>query len=188
MASDEVDDDAGRCRPFGTMRLKRKDGSGAHPAQQMKNERRKRKNERVEVGQYGYLYRGYPIGKNGAERKNWVYGELITVFGGTKIICREGGEIHIYDVVPTSVGRRTGLVDVLGTAIFEGDLIRRKDGHIFVVCYADCCGGFALSEADVPAILAPGLTRTNELIVIGNTMMGATSEPLPWETLGLNRI
>lgn len=154
----------------------------------MKNEKRKRKNERAEVGQHSYIYRGCPVRRNCEDQKNWVYGELITVFDGTKIICRANGGIHLYDVIPESVGRRTGLTDVLGTPMYEGDLVRRKDGHIFVICYADCCGGFALSEADVPAILAPGLARTNELIVIGNTMMGATTEPLPWETLGLNRI
>ena len=153
----------------------------------MKNEKMKRKDELAEAEQHSYLYRGYPVRRNGVQR-DWVYGELITAFGGPQIICRENGEIHLYDVVPASIGRRTGLVDVLGDPMFEGDLIRRKDGHIFVICYADHWGGFALAEADAPEILAPGLSKTNELIVIGNTTEGPTTEPLPWETMGLNQI
>jgi hypothetical protein len=69
-----------------------------------------------------YLFRGISIESGG-----WVYGDLKNLSDGTRYIWGSFKE----EVIPETVGQWTGLLDVNGVKIFEGDIIRHVAGNIF---------------------------------------------------------
>lgn len=129
----------------------------------------------------GYIFRGYTDPPKPRSKSEWVYGDAVTIHDQTYIICPDKDGARIFAVDPASIGRQTGLMDFLWTPIYENDLIRRRDGHTFVIRYADCFGGFALAEPETPEILAPGLSKGKDFIIIGNTTTGADANPSIFE-------
>ena len=84
----------------------------------------------------------------------WVFGDLQHVQRiNTKEEAEQSGRgtkpavrIANYDVEKVTIGQFTGLYDMNGRAVFEGDLLRGYD-HVVVVGWLD--GGFCVCKSDI---------------------------------------
>lgn len=92
-------------------------------------------------------------GKN--ESGEWVHGCLSVIAQKTKgldiepgcYISNSVGCPFAYRVMPETVGQRTGIVDINGNGIFEGDLLRdTKRMNIYKVVWWGCRAGFEIEE------------------------------------------
>lgn len=90
-----------------------------------------------------YIFHGKRVDGNG-----WIEGSLWDYLGEPKILS--AGNIVGYDVVPESVGQYTGMKDIVGKRIFEGDIMETAitgiTYHRGVVEFAD--GAFGLRCTD----------------------------------------
>ena len=79
-----------------------------------------------------YKFRGF----NATGQKGWVYGDLVH----NQKVTRTGLEPRVmvggYEVVPESVGLRSGLTDCNGNDIYDGDIVQwSKDGKKYLVVF-----------------------------------------------------
>lgn len=86
-------------------------------------------------------FRGYSI-----KEKRFIYGDLLT-FENCFGISETKGERNFHIVETNSIGQFTGLYDIRGEEIYEGDIVTNTDDVIetqYVVRYCD--GDFVICE------------------------------------------
>ena len=97
----------------------------------------------------GILVRGKRI-----DNGEWVYGYYIgvrTMVGKTAHwildINDKNQDVHYRSVVPSTIGRFTGMLDATGKKIFEGDIYTWKDDygdyHACTICFGEYFDGYA---------------------------------------------
>lgn len=79
-----------------------------------------------------YKFRGFDV----TGQKGWVYGDLVR----NQKVTRTGLEPRVmvggYEVVPESVGLRSGLTDCNGNDIYDGDIVQwSKDGKKYLIVF-----------------------------------------------------
>ena len=98
-----------------------------------------------------YLFRGQ--WNKSSKEKEWVYGYLkLHIYKNSEdvtdksavIYFEDNSNIKYYIVNPETVGEFTGIYDSNGIRIFEGDILKAKNGHIGWVefkkgCYVKVC-------------------------------------------------
>ncbi len=82
------------------------------------------------------LFRGKSLDKG-----EWVEGNYSVMLSG-RVAIQPIGRIITYEVLPTTVGQFTGLLDKNGKKIFEGDILKAGNGHIGYADFSE--GGFVL--------------------------------------------
>ena len=113
-----------------------------------------------------YKFRGF----DATGQKGWVYGDLVR----NQKVTRTGLEPRVmvggYEVVPESVGLRSGLTDCNGNDIYDGDIVQwSKDGKKYLIVFKsgmfyasveefnkDVYGGFplwVLCEEELPCAI-----------------------------------
>ena len=108
-----------------------------------------------------------------AKRKDngeWVYGDLLKNIDCIKIREREKDITRIaksYEVIPETVGQFTGLKDINGKKIFEGDILEEEPGYYFEVIWSVECAKLKL-QWRTKAIQYPEWNRGVNMTVIGN--------------------
>lgn len=110
-----------------------------------------------------YKFRGW----DATGQKGWVYGDLVH----NQKVTKEGLEprtmVGGYEVVPDSVGLFTGLQDMKGRFVHDGDIMC-LGGINFFVRYSEVDAGFRLSSFKFPTYIPLNMTITHTHTVIGN--------------------
>ena len=121
------------------------------------------------------FYRGF-----GVNKKDWVYGYYycdITPDGNLKHIIRsylyKGGNSEIdFEVFPESIGRGSGVNDISGREIFEGDVISVKSkNHLFMsgrVIFSNGSFGVSVNYKGEDLFYAFPCLENMDYTIIGN--------------------
>jgi len=62
----------------------------------------------------------------GKDKKQWIYGSLLDE-RSVRIVAIQDDACHVWEVEPESVGEFTGVCNFEGRAIYEGDILRKRD-------------------------------------------------------------
>lgn len=104
--------------------------------------------------------------------KRWIYGNLLDekLVG---IVAIQDENCHVWEVDPKSVGQYTGLSDINGKDIYEGDIVQFPKPHYFL-CPEPILTASVAYEYGQFLIIYHGLARftifniINNVTVIGN--------------------
>lgn len=100
-------------------------------------------------------------------KKEWIYGSL-AIFGDDDYNIYVNDENKLYQVDPNTVCQYTGLKDRNRKTVFEGDILRREVGGIFVVQWSKVLAKFEAKLISYNKIAYFNTMIFGECEVIGN--------------------